>query len=126
MTDNKNLWLLWFRVLILTLLLSLLIIRPISAEPVPQEPEIELMVSWFPTADRNIIICFDLGCFKHQALLINPYSLGHHQVPENELWFVTNEQNPWIYIVQRSPNAFQHHGKSQRIGAIQKTSGFIE
>jgi len=88
-----------------------------------QEPSLDRLQNWEPTRDRNVILKFRGRSFKHEILSVpTPVpQCGGVQVKGRELWLLTQELNPVLYIIAKEPNAWQKPGEVDWTGLTEKT-----
>jgi hypothetical protein len=89
----------------------------------PKMSDLGPMTGWEPTRDRNVIIKYENMEFKHH-IKANPAPFPQCngvQDQGREAWLLTQEENPYLYIIDRKPNAWKRPGESTWTGIIPKT-----
>ena len=101
---------------------------PVNAEGIPSEPSLYGINGWEPVTDRNVIVSFDDYEFKHHIMAspVPHAPCGQVQVKGREVWLLTPEMNPYLYIIQLEPNAYRRVGESDWKGTVGITSGWIK
>lgn len=81
------------------------------------------MTQWEPTRDRNVIISYQNMEFKHHIKATPaPFpQCNEVQAQGNESWLLTQEARPYLYIIERRPNAWKLPNDSTWTGLQEKT-----